>query len=240
MANGAEEPLVFKTSSALSERQLVQLEDIKSRITKSWVLKTLAPIIEQHSRVSIRMMDWLCTNFSKSSNVVYPYSDGCASRMFHVFSEYNNTLDSFGRRLFDPFRRGSRIFIEFDDFTLETTVAQLVFWEWADRHHVLRYAFDHAEDIEKDMNQAHHKRDIRKASGKRKRVALSSTPRTKCFVYTHTCTLVFDSDEETERRGENEQETGKATRQQDNKTTRQQDNNATTMQQCNNIDQKYE
>jgi len=192
--------LRFTCSTNLTERQSVIAKQLKENLTTEWVISTLVPIISQKSKVSIRMMDWLCTNYSKSRNVTYAFEDNGSRRVFNLHLEYKNTLECYGRRLFDPFRRGPRCFfnIQYDENktqTFESTLGQLVFWKWAFDHKVLEYANEYSEDIEKDMNIAHHSRDLKKQDGDNKRTSLSKEPKTSTHVYNMGCTLVFDESE---------------------------------------------
>lgn len=183
----------------------------------------LNPIINQRSSISIRMMDWLCTNYSKKyknkgpekgeKGVYWTYtSPNNEERAFILFEEYTMELSGKTRKLFDPFRRGNRIMIEITTHDSEkpvlysTTIAQVTFWDWADKHGVYQYAYDNSEKIDSDMNKTHHERDVKKGkTGKRKRSALSFNPYRGCASMFNGGTLVFDSssDEESDSDDEN-------------------------------------
>ncbi len=194
----------IKYSNSLTQRQASLLKNLE--VTKTWVENTLGPIIRTSSRVSIRMMDWFVTNYTKSHGISIQFvNENGVNRTFSIHDEYEEALDGLGRKLFDPFRRGSRVFIEIKNEKnmqiYETTVGQLSFWKWADTHGVLGYAHEHAEEIEKDMNQAHHRREVEKlnSNGKRKRSSLSKRADENCVLFGGkesgaVCRIDFDDD----------------------------------------------
>lgn len=194
----------IKYSSTWTATQAKTLNELK--ITQEWAETVLGPIISQTSRISIRLMDWLCCNYAKSHAVSIQYEDETSKRMFCIHDEYEPKLNGLGRKLFDPFRRGSRVFLEItkEDGSveiLETTLGQLCFWKWADVHGVLQYCLDNAESIEKHMNNTHHKREVEKLNSqgkKRRRSALSKRPEQKCMFFNNnsgdTATIDFGDD----------------------------------------------
>ena len=106
----------------------------------------------KHGVVSLRILDWLVTNYAKRHNVVYQLVRHGEFNSFNVFVEYKAMLKGYSKRFFDPFCRRSRVvFRGADGETLETTVGQLNFFRWAVEHDVVTYAIDHAADIENDM-----------------------------------------------------------------------------------------
>lgn len=108
------------------------------------------------NKVSLRLVDWLITNYSKSRNIVYYVKN----IPFNIHQSYKNMLKAYSKRLFDPFRRHGRVVLEFDGRTLETTVAQLSFFKWAIDNDVLKYAIDHKSDIKDDMDtHTRHRHD---------------------------------------------------------------------------------
>jgi hypothetical protein len=118
------------------------------------------PVITQQTRISLRILDWLVTNYSKKFNCGYILN----GENFNIHKSYKNQLKSYSKKLFDPFCRRERIIIdkntfkivengvEDDDKTLSTTVGQLNFFRWAIENKILDYAVKYIEDIETDMN----------------------------------------------------------------------------------------
>ena len=103
--------------------------------------------LDGDGRVSLRVLDWLVTNYSKKNNIVYTATvDGCTVA-FNMFLEYKCQLKAYSKRHFDMFCRRERI--EFRG--LRTTVGQLNFFKWAISSGVLAYARQHHDAIEGDM-----------------------------------------------------------------------------------------
>ncbi len=113
--------------------------------------KAGAPCCER--KISLRILDWLVTNYAKKHNIVYlvPDAEGVPCT-FNMFLEYKSQLKAYSKRFFDPFCRRERLdFQDADGEVLHTTVGQLNFFRWALLHGVVRYGADHDHDIEDDM-----------------------------------------------------------------------------------------
>ena len=77
----------------------------------------------------------------------------------------------------------------------ETTLAQIVFFKWADEKGVLTFCKKNVEAIEADMHRAHHERNRRVAEGRqKKRRPLSKEPATKCFIFCEEALETFARD----------------------------------------------
>ena len=171
------------------------------QLTEQWAREVLVPIITGSHPVSIRVMDWYCTNWALANKFSYHWEDPQSneSRIFYVHQEYKSTLHQQGRVLFDPFRRGKRVYVVLDGNTHETTLGQLYFWWWASRYNVLASLADEGRVsvVEQHMAQQHARsRERKRASGKRKRSPLSKAPSgLNCVVHEVSCTHRFeDSD----------------------------------------------
>ena len=102
--------------------------------------------------VSLRVIDWLVTNYSKSFNVVYMVN----KKPFYLHQSYKNMLKAYSKRMFDPFRRHDRVFIECPfhiSNKMETTVAQLMFFKWCIEYNVLDYALKYKDTIKNNMDK---------------------------------------------------------------------------------------
>lgn len=99
--------------------------------------------------VSLRALDYLVTNYAKALNVCIPRADGLG---FCIHREYKSQLRGFGKRLFDPFARRSRVTMPLPGSApIDSTVAQLSFFRWAIKNGVVDYAQQHASDIDRHM-----------------------------------------------------------------------------------------
>lgn len=108
---------------------------------------TLKKALAGESRVSLRVLDWLVTNYAKKHNIVYTNTQGGCPVAFNMFLEYKCQLKGHSKKHFDMFCRRERIVFK----GLQTTVGQLNFFKWAIRTGVLDYARRHHNDIEQDM-----------------------------------------------------------------------------------------
>jgi hypothetical protein len=48
----------------------------------------IIPLLTSKSPISIRVLDWFVTNYSKKHNVVYPINNNGVIEIFNVFLQY--------------------------------------------------------------------------------------------------------------------------------------------------------
>jgi hypothetical protein len=122
-------------------------------LTNNNIMKIL-PIITSNSNISIRVIDWFVTNYSKKHNIIYELknNDVNGDKYFNVFLQYKCQLKGYKKRLFDPFCRKQRIAFHYDENKcVVTTTGQLNFFKWAITYDVLKYVEDNLEAITNDM-----------------------------------------------------------------------------------------
>jgi len=124
-------------------------------------------IIEGNSVISLRLIDWFVTNYSKKHNISYMSGD----RHIVVYLAYKSHLKAYSKKMFDPFCRWKRI--KFHE--METTVGQLNFFEWAIRDGVLDYIMTHHTTIHDDMEKCIHEEKDTDAPKKRHELSRSAT-----------------------------------------------------------------
>ncbi len=148
--------------------------------------KFIIPIIKQETSISLRLLDWLVTNYSKKNNIHYKLGPELSNgyipshRNFNLWLDYKNQLKAHSKRKFDPFCRRQRILfnvitnettlLDIDEYSLYansenfivTTIGQLNFMKWAIENRVIDYAFDHIQEIESDMLSSADKRSVKK------------------------------------------------------------------------------
>lgn len=133
--------------------------------------------------ISLRLLDWLVTNYAKSKNVVYALQG--EDKTFNVYMEYKAQLKAYSKRFFDPFCRRERVSItNAHGEDQETTVGQLNFLRWCIRCGVIRYAFENKDAIEADMLCV-SKMKPKTKDGKRQelsRAAIKACTKTYCHV----------------------------------------------------------
>ena len=114
-------------------------------------MKESLPMLKGTSDLSLRLVDWFVTNYSKRHNTVY-ILDG---QEFLVYTNYKSQLKAYSKKLFDPFCRRERILFQIPgEEPFLTTVGKLNFFRWAIEKNVLTYLSLHAPTIETDMNKA--------------------------------------------------------------------------------------
>ena len=129
-------------------------------------IDTIIPIINGQSHISLRVLDWFVTNFSKKNNVIYNIErDGKIPIIFNVFLDYRLQLKAYSKKYFDPFCRKNRIlFYCQDNLAIKTTVGQLNFFRWALKNKIIEYVSEHLNDIVIDMNNIYKERKAMESS----------------------------------------------------------------------------
>jgi hypothetical protein len=115
-------------------------------------INKIIPLIEQRSDVSLRLVDWFVTNYSKKNNTVITKEKNGNVIHFNVYLSYRNQLKAYSKEKFDPFRRNEHIVFYYDiDKYIETTHGQLNFFRWVIQNDILDYIKDKMSVIESDM-----------------------------------------------------------------------------------------
>ncbi|MBP01735.1 MAG: hypothetical protein CMM25_02840 [Rhodospirillaceae bacterium] len=134
---------------------------------------TFLTILKKKSKVSLRLLDWMATNYSKSKQVSYDVNGKC----FNVYASYKSQLKGYSKGYFDPFQRKGRIQFVIQNESIETTVGQLNFFKWAIQNDVIKYALEHCKEIHADMiSQTGSENGKRKLLSTNKTISQSSFP----------------------------------------------------------------
>lgn len=130
------------------------LNNLLSFYNRDGNLEKILPIINGESSISLRLIDWFATNYSKKHFTVYKFKhESGGERRFKVYLEYKLKLRAYSKKRFDPFCRWDRITIPYNDGThIQTTIGQLNFFRWIIENNILSYIEKNIEDINKDMN----------------------------------------------------------------------------------------
>ena len=140
---------------------------------------------ESKQSISLRIIDWFVTNYSKKNAVNFPLDNSICI----VWQEYKQKLRGYSKQRFDPFCRHSRIRFHLgQNRSIVTTVGQLNFFRWAIDNKILDYIKENKEAIEKDMNESYqiHYSNRRRADVKqrRKRREISRVANNGICMYT--------------------------------------------------------
>jgi hypothetical protein len=110
----------------------------------------ILPIINGESLISLRLVDWFVTNFSKKNYTIIRN----ANKRFKVYTDYKLKLKAYSKKRFDPFCRWERITIPYkSDISIQTTIGQLNFFRWLLENNIIDYIKEHLELINQDMNK---------------------------------------------------------------------------------------
>jgi hypothetical protein len=117
-------------------------------------------VINGTTSISLRIMDWFVTNYSKKHYTVYDLVGSATAtaatrpKRFKVYVDYKLKLRAYSKKRFDPFCRWDRINVPHKNGTtyIQTTLGQLNFFKWAIENEVLRYIQENYTAIETDMN----------------------------------------------------------------------------------------
>tara|TARA_B100000035_G_scaffold216145_1_gene185291 strand:+ start:82 stop:690 length:609 start_codon:yes stop_codon:yes gene_type:complete len=118
----------------------------------------LLPIVNGNSDISLRIIDWFVTNYSKKNNTSYTIKDTSRGifQQFIVYLNYKLQLKAYSKKQFDPFCRRERIAFYYikngENKCIHTTVGQLNFFRWAIGYKIIDYIKKNIKTIENDMN----------------------------------------------------------------------------------------
>lgn len=147
-------------------------------------LTRMLKIITGESKISLRIVDWFATNYTKKNYTLYTMTNQSGDNIrFKVYFDYKLKLKAYSKKRFDPFCRWDRISFPYKDGKcIETTIGQLNFFKWALENKVIDYIDEHYDEIEKDMNNRNStsKRkenitDNSKTRKKREELSISAT-----------------------------------------------------------------
>ena len=154
-------------------------------------VQEIISIITGKSKISLRVIDWFVTNYSKKNNISYILTqdnkivnnvDNISKyREFIVYIDYKLQLKGYQKKQFDPFCRRSRInYYYAKNKYFVTTVGQLNFFRWAIKNGIIKYINENLKGIEDDMNKCYKavyssnkNSPDKKKSSRRKRQELS-------------------------------------------------------------------
>ena len=140
------------TQNDLLMRNLMEFYGDKENIHK------MMNIINGESKISLRIVDWFVTNYSKKYYTIYDIQTQKNSGIveltrFKVYNDYKLKLKAYSKKRFDPFCRWERISIPYDEEKyMETTIGQLNFFKWAIENQIIDFIRENYDEIERDMN----------------------------------------------------------------------------------------
>lgn len=154
-----------KQKKITNSKDLLMVSLSKFYNTKSNISKVI-PIIEGQYHISLRLIDWFVTNYSKKHNTVITKEKHNNIIHFNVYLSYRSQLKAYSKQQFDPFRRRDRITFIYDDDnkSIETTIGQLNFFRWVLQNDILEYINTNLTEIESDMISTQKTNTLKKAN----------------------------------------------------------------------------
>lgn len=146
------ETTIEKRNSIVDCRELLLVSLAKYYSNKGYILQ-VAPIIEGKSKLSLRLIDWFVTNYSKKNGTIITKEVDNNVIHFNVYLSYRSQLKAYSKQQFDPFRRRDRIMFhhDIDCQPIETTIGQLNFFRWILQNNILSYIDENYDKIDEDM-----------------------------------------------------------------------------------------
>ena len=178
----------FEKKNNISSKKDLLMESLINFFSIKENLDRIKPIIngtddmKNKPKMSLRILDWFVTNYSKKYNISYPIVlTNNKKKNFIVYLDYKSQLKAYSKKQFDPFCRRERIlFFDHEGKEIITTVGQLNFFRWCLENKILDYIEEHFEEIESDMNNSlrnlyKKKCDDDKSRRKRTELSISAT-----------------------------------------------------------------
>lgn len=185
-----------------THKQDLLMSSLQEFYKESDNIKIILDILNGKSKISLRIIDWYVTNFSKKKNTNYEIfitkNNLKTKKQFNVYIDYKLQLKGYSKKQFDPFCRRERINFYYDNENfIVTTVGQLNFFRWAISNDIIKNIEKNLTLIELDMNNSY--RAIYKLSNKQSPIAIRrkrhelSLSATRCITkHNVKITVAFD------------------------------------------------
>lgn len=184
----------------------VLFESLQKYYKNTEIMDKLLSILSGKDKISLRIIDWFVTNYSKKNNIYYLlYKDETTGnvsfegkqtefhKQFNTYHSYKSQLKSYSKKRFDPFCRRERIeFMYKKDKKINTTVGQLNFFKWAIDNLVIDYIKEHLEEIEQDMNQSYNMVKKQKKNSKERKQRQELSKSASRGLSAHNIKVVLD------------------------------------------------
>ena len=184
----------------------VLLESLQKYYNNTSNTEKLLSILNGKDKISLRIIDWFVTNYSKKNNIYYLlYKDKTTGnvsfegnqsefhKQFNTYHSYKSQLKSYSKKRFDPFCRRERIEFPYNnDKKISTTVGQLNFFKWAIDNLVIDYIKEHLQEIEQDMNKSYNMVKKQKKNSKERKQRQELSKSASRGLSAHNIKVVLD------------------------------------------------
>ena len=148
----------YSSNSLLSGADKVLLESILEYYNDNIEnIKKLLSIVKRKNGMSLRVIDYLCTNYSKEHSIVIETKDGHIPRDLN--GDYQKNLNAYNKKYLDPFSRRNKIVINISYDNNEThekrntSIGQLNFFRWFFKNNIDQYLSREKKTIEAHMKK---------------------------------------------------------------------------------------
>ena len=190
----------------------VLLESLQKYYKNEDHMSKLLSILNGKQKISLRIIDWFVTNYSKKNNIYYllyqdeitgnvSFSGGQTNfyKQFNTYHSYKAQLKSYSKKRFDPFCRRERIEFKYGSEecesskkTISTTIGQLNFFKWAIDNLVIDYIKENFQEIEEDMNQSYNMIKKQKKNSKERKQRQELSKSASRGLSAHNIKIVLD------------------------------------------------
>ena len=140
-----------------THKQDILMDALIEYYNKKENIDKLLEIFKETSPISLRVIDWFVTNYSKKNKITFMLNNHFyKNKLFTVHDEYKQQLKGYSKKQFDPFCRRNRIKFYYNENNyILTTVGQLNFFRWANENNIIEYIKNNLKEIETDMNDSY-------------------------------------------------------------------------------------
>ena len=146
---------IFKNIEITSQEDMI-IKSLNNFYENDNNITIFLDIINLNSIMSIRLIDYFVTKYSKNNKISYKLDNedkNNKEQLFNVFSSYKQQLKAYQKKHFDPFSRGDRIPYFLGEQCIITTIGQLNFFKWLISKKVYDYIKDNHDKIQIEMNK---------------------------------------------------------------------------------------
>ena len=140
LSNGKIQDNILSTIQISSQENILLTNIEKFYKNNRNQAKDVINIIRGQSTISMRLIDFFVTNYSKKYRINYKVKLNNTEEIFNVYSSYKSQLKAYNKKYFDPFSRGNRIPFFFNDDCIITTIGQLNFFKWFFKYKVNEFS----------------------------------------------------------------------------------------------------
>ena len=142
----------FNDNFKIEGKNELLLKSLTTFFTEDKFIKVI-PIITGTSKISLRVIDWFVTNYSKKYQIIYKIKENTEECYVNIYNHYRSQLNAYGKKYIDPFCRGKdRILFKVSDTQcVMTNISQLNFFKWTLQYNVLDYIDKNYNMIVNDM-----------------------------------------------------------------------------------------